>query len=71
MNRAFNKYGKANFESIIPSRSKVYFTLKNKGVDYKNPNPDKKIVLTFGGVESATLSEVDFINDLKMIEAML
>lgn len=71
MNKAFNKYGKANFESIIPNRSKTYFILKNKGIDYKNPKPDKKIVLTFGGVEAAILSEADFISDLKMIEAIL
>lgn len=71
MNKAFKKYGKADFESIIPNRSKTYFTLKNKGIDYKKPNQNKKIALTFEGVESAMLSEVDFIDDLKMIEAIL
>ncbi|WMM36579.1 hypothetical protein [Pseudoalteromonas phage PS_L5] len=71
MNKAFNKYRKADFKSIIPNRSKVHFALKNKGIDYKNPSQDKKIALAFEGCEPVILSETDFISDLKMIEAIL
>lgn len=71
MNKAFNKYGKVSFKSIVPKRLEVYYALRSKGISYKNPSKEKPITFTFGGVNSGVMSEADFVEGLKMIEGIL